>query len=321
MLAAIKIGLLLAVCLLLFCSILINRKTTVIITVKNMKSKKEPLVLLEELELDDPLFMGDITLNDLTYIHIPKTGGTTIEELSKKLTHKMGRFNPTFRNKVGLKRNLKGLTVKEKKQTIRCSHWHVPLWRKIEEAENHKVEPWARDWLKRKRFAVVRDPVSKLISDYNWQIASHWGRRLLMAHSSFITSTSKIKPFCNTKLMNEIIYNTIRFATTKVINYIDCHYIPQVDYLVDKNGRQQVDYIIKIEDLDHYLIMLFNQAGAGITKSDIKALNRGDQKNAKCTATADQLSDKTLKLIRETYHDDFTRLDYPLPVLKGEKDV
>ena len=76
----------------------------------------------------------------LLFIHIPKTGGTYIEETLKKNGYNVGLYN-----KINISKN-------------NCSHWHTPP--KYNKNINFK------DYI---TFTVVRNPYTRFLSEYNWE--------------------------------------------------------------------------------------------------------------------------------------------------------
>lgn len=77
----------------------------------------------------------------LLFIHIPKTGGTFVEDEFKKYNYNVGRHDPN--------KNLRTNST--------CSFWHTPL------KSNKKIN--FKDYI---TFTVVRDPYDRIISEYNW---------------------------------------------------------------------------------------------------------------------------------------------------------
>lgn len=75
---------------------------------------------------------------ELRFIHIPRTGGTAIEEAGLKINRRWGKYDPAFR--LGW--------VNSK---IRCNYWHYP------------------QSIAGPLFAVVRNPYERLISEFRYQ--------------------------------------------------------------------------------------------------------------------------------------------------------
>ena len=78
---------------------------------------------------------------ELLYIHIPKTGGTSIEDSLKKHDIEVGRFKSSMEN-VELINNVK------------CEYWHIP-------PKNMKIS--FNDY---NVFTVIRNPYQRFISEY-----------------------------------------------------------------------------------------------------------------------------------------------------------
>jgi len=107
----------------------------------------------------------------LLFIHIPKTGGTFVEDEFKKYNYNVGRYDPN-----------KNLRTKST-----CSFWHTPL-------KNNKNINF-NDYI---TFTVVRDPYDRIISEYNWKGFSH--------NNYGLTKDSEINDFVSKLNTNDIIY-------------------------------------------------------------------------------------------------------------------
>ena len=78
------------------------------------------------------------------FIHIPKTGGTSIENIAKKYNIEWGRFY-NFKNILKHK-----ITIPE------CSNWHLPIRYYKDSIKNNFL------------FTVVRNPYERVISQYKY---------------------------------------------------------------------------------------------------------------------------------------------------------
>ena len=85
---------------------------------------------------DDPL----AHVASLRFLHIPKTGGTTVETLGKELGLRWGMYDDRFRSKSA---------------EHRCSAWHVP------QRPSRKGGPQDRT------FCVLRHPAERLVSQFH----------------------------------------------------------------------------------------------------------------------------------------------------------
>jgi hypothetical protein len=117
-----------------------------IIKIKNDNSSFKD-TLIEEVRKSQLNFtkedLSKKTKNDVKFIHITKTAGTTIENIGNKNNYKWGRFDADYLGKF--KRN--------KFET--CSIWHVPL-------KYFEINPYEENIL----FTIVRNPYERCISEY-----------------------------------------------------------------------------------------------------------------------------------------------------------
>jgi hypothetical protein len=98
-------------------------------------------------------FKHDFTENyepkDLFYLHIPKTGGTLIE-------------NMFFHHKIGAFTEPRKWDLLEVDSKIIQSKWHIPP-RHINNLDFRKVIP----------FTSIREPIDRIISEYTWEPESN----------------------------------------------------------------------------------------------------------------------------------------------------
>ena len=85
---------------------------------------------------DDPL----AHVASLRFLHIPKTGGTTVETLGKELGLRWGMYDDRFRSKSA---------------EHRCSAWHVPQ------------RPAKKGGAHDRTFCVLRHPAERLVSQFH----------------------------------------------------------------------------------------------------------------------------------------------------------
>tara|TARA_Y100000992_G_C21272879_1_gene497932 strand:+ start:425 stop:1108 length:684 start_codon:yes stop_codon:yes gene_type:complete len=110
----------------------------------------------------------------LLFIHIPKTGGTYVEEVFNKHNYKIGRFD-----------NNKHLEEKNK-----CNFWHTPVkYNKNINFKDYRV------------FTVVRNPYDRIISEYNWGSFGEYYKKLN------VSKNTEINQFISKLNTNEKIYD------------------------------------------------------------------------------------------------------------------
>lgn len=187
--------------------------------------------------------------NRLYYIHIPKTGGTFVENFLRQSNVLIGRFENEMINS--------SVANPDFSFTPDCSHYHVPP--KFYSIDFSTVTP----------FTIIRHPVARLVSDYNW--TKRYGK------------------------ISQDINEFVKQNLTKGNTTSDCHFLPQVDYIVDKNGKECQTFL-RFENLDHDLRWLCRT-------QNIKVHNKKVFKN-KTNSKRGELSEESKQHILRFYHDD-----------------
>ncbi len=100
------------------------------------------LILLINIFFTNKRLLTESVNNDLVFMHIPKTGGTTIEDIGKKNNYNFGKFDERLR----------------KLSTQTCNFWHEPPDKL--KTNIYKNNP---------SFTIVRNPYDRIISEYNYQ--------------------------------------------------------------------------------------------------------------------------------------------------------
>ena len=187
-------------------------------------------------------------IRKLLFMHIPKTAGSYIEEVCKDAGIFLGKYDNR------LKLNL------QKK----CNFWHLPP--KYNKNINFK---------KFITFAVLRDPIDRLISEYNYQKGKN---KMKFSLNEYVDSLVKL---------NQYEY--------------DCHLLPQSEFLTDYYGNE-VQNIIRFDYLKQDLKYFFDKYGYTITIPNEK-MNESNK-----TVSRDDLSIESELKIREYYKNDYVKL-------------
>jgi len=184
-------------------------------------------------------------MNDLKFIHVTKCAGTSIEDIGIKHNLLWGRFDKEYSNTNG--------------------GWHN-LFTTVDPAIIDKY-----DW-----FMVVRNPYTRIESEYNWQ--SH--------------------PVHTTSQMNQYIIEQIN-NRGKPHTYN--HYVEQHLYL---HPSRHI-HILKFENIDYE----FNALMDRYNKSHIR-LDLVNNRSAFKTYTVKDFSRELIDLINTVYHKDFELFHY-----------
>ena len=203
----------------------------------------------------------------LSFIHIPKTAGTTIEELGSRQGILWGRYH--LENDVAL-------TQSKTKDVY--YNWHVPP-RFCGQHNPYKNSA---------TFCVVRDPVSRIVSEYKWFHAD---------------DHSKDNPTdMNTWLDNMLTENNV-YVTGGIDGHghKHGHLFPQHFYVYNTSGKKTCDHVLLMDDLTHQFNRLMKQYGIDTVRmTDDTRYNDSD-----FTVSESDIDPSNLSKIRELYKEDF----------------
>ena len=165
----------------------------------------------------------------IIFVHIPKTGGGTIEKtLGIYGKDNKGSLSPDHSILYGRYKNkfLQHLTINE-----------------IKELNKKEFESY-------KKISFVRNPYDKIISEYLWRIQVY-GKRKLEFKEYII---EEVVPRKNN--INKFVKNF--YKDESFVPFLDAHYINQVDYLF-LNKKLAVDEIGKFENFEDDFTRIFNK--------------------------------------------------------------
>lgn len=168
---------------------------------------------------------------DVVFVHIPKTGGTSVEGMLAKVEG-IPQWKPVKDNRLA-----KYLFGPGPVHSLQHSTWS-------------EISEWAtsRDisLAKSRVFAVVRDPWKRIVSEINFQ----------MTHSPLFPGTPTAKsmakgPYTTYRAyVNQVVLAKLK-ALESNLHLDDCHWRPQTDFLKGSDGN--IDPTISIFPLDHAL--------------------------------------------------------------------
>tara|TARA_Y100000992_G_C21272515_1_gene497765 strand:+ start:2211 stop:2912 length:702 start_codon:yes stop_codon:yes gene_type:complete len=165
----------------------------------------------------------------IIFIHIPKTGGGTIEK-------SLGIFGED--NNGSHKLNYEILYGKENNRFLQ----HLTLL-EINKIKDKEINNY-------KKISFVRNPYDKILSEYQWRIQIYGKKKIDFKKYLF----EEVIPRKNGK--NEFIKNF--YKDESLIPFMDSHYLDQYKFLIDDKGKFGTDFIGKFENLEEDFYKIFN---------------------------------------------------------------
>jgi len=222
-------------------------------------------------------------ISDYTYIHIPKTAGTSIE-----------KFGLTINIKWGAKNNL--LYKKYFTHFTHSNWWHIPMYYYHPEVMK-----------KIKIFTTVRNPYSRIISEINYFIKNgkiEYSIKNCNDRLHEILSNIYISDKNNNKILNK------EFLSKFTINDA-WHCVPMYHYVCERNNNKICKNvkILKVENLNNDMNNFLKKFNI---KNKFDSIENTSTKNFKY----DQISSDNLKLINKIYKNDFKLFGYNMMNLK-----
>lgn len=230
---------------------------------------------------------------ELEFIHITKTGGTSIENVAKSQGilwgfHKRNQLSESFKETSLI-------------STCNSAEWHWPR-------DFFNEDPYltctttSKNNCKKKFFTVVRHPLTRILSEYHWEVEyysklSTKQTKQMKDAQQFHQIITKLGDPSSPTTLN--IYLKIKLNSTDIL----CsHYRPQIDYLNSK-----MDHIIKFENLESEFNSLMVNYNLPIRLTN---KTKDQQTKLQFKHTTQDLWKETKALIYDFYKDDFLLLNY-----------
>ena len=208
------------------------------------------------------------------YISIHKTASSTVRELLDPYSD---------------------MTSCGDKQTI-CYH-HIPAKKmKYYFDERERAEEGSANWNEFFKFTTVRNPWDRKLSTFSYlkRKAQEFKKvDLGLDPSWFVEKTLRIDEECD----NFKDYLKKYCKPNKKRNR-------QVDWVLDKNGNNMLDYVVKVENLKHGLKYAFKQIG--LPEPNLVHANKSEHRPYTETYDEQWMIDK----VAQRYKDDIKHFDY-----------
>jgi len=251
---------------------------------------------------------------DVVLVHIPKTGGTSIEQAAMKSQSKLlwglQYDKARFRKKRGglpLKNGVESLIPVCKGNFGKkcCSWWHVPP---------RYVNDWRPYYSALHRFCAVRDPYARVLSEYMFRHGKEIRKLPCEEHNK-----TELNGWLRARMQAQVDgANTLD----------DCHWYPQYQYIEPNLGTiglpaphaanpgnsyidagpdgRSCNKVLRMESLSADFATLMSELGhPEIKLSKQKSFSSGCK-------DLQMLEPETRELIKSTYRQDFLQFGYPM---------
>jgi len=225
----------------------------------------------------------------IEFVHIPKTGGSSIEKAAGKAGIPWGACH--FHHQLSKETNCPSppdfadLGLKpQHPHDARVNLWHVP-------PRHWSVNMFQDDHT----FTIVRNPYDLAVSIYHDKWIGYW---------SHARNTEEESPATLNNFLQE-------FYTNPPLSLFK---IQQSDYVYDDQGRKVIDHVIKLENIDEEFAALMDMYNLSDTIK-LPAGNEGKFNKAPMHGSnkklgVQDLSDDTLRVIERHYNRDFDFFNY-----------
>lgn len=213
----------------------------------------------------------------MMFMHIPKNAGTAVEEAGLKHGIRWGRNHPELSF-------LRPMATGEF-----CMRYHVPP---TYLTHRHLYE-------ESETFCITRHPHDRAVSEYTYLLSKDWAKGYLFLHD---------KPACTAEGLNHFLQMTLRRVQLGWKFHLDCHMLPQSEWIWDNVGKKWCDNVMKLEELPGAFDNLMEKRGSPSRLSKEKENSSG---NGACHGLAvKDLDDLSKEMIDNVYFEDFERLGY-----------
>ena len=279
---------------------------------------------------DTVLFTRDTHIDhinkNLQFIHIPKNGGTSVEQKAiEKLNISWALI--IYQDDPRLAEHLMEIVCHYYPDYCpEMAIWHVPI-QIIQKSLLKSSDLWNKQIYEQyfdtthnvDYFCFIRNPYTRIISEYGWSLFHEFTD---FRASNFLSAYNWTQKFgkaynetqCTAEALNYFLHIVLKQILNNEISkcYHNCHYLPQFEYIYDIDNNQQIcKYVFHLKTFRKsidYMFRLYN-----ITKLNhynIPIWNK--QRKLACTfmLSPDDLDQESLHLIHQVYAKDFELLPF-----------
>jgi hypothetical protein len=243
----------------------------------------------------------------LEFVHIPKTAGTSIESAAAlvNISWSVCHFSGS-RASMRISQNITNCpdtaeTRRKRPAPIhKTPHWHLPPYYFEGESSHYAIfgNPYANATL----FTVVRNPYERVVSEY-FYICEEISRFEPEANDMNIFLAEVLH-----RIEDFIPLNASLKIQPRAYYIVAGHFIPQYDFVYDKNHRRVVDHVLHFENLHNEFPALMDQYNLSDVVLAKKSVGRRARYNKRLGV--ENLTLSNLRLIEKIYQRDFEAFGY-----------
>ncbi len=256
------------------------------------------------------------------FTHIPKTAGTTIEEISYQAYLKTNKKNDNYLlgyshygKYISKEDNYHKKFLKKKYYDILFNisnkinwlpaFWHIPLsfWK------NNVIDQYKKKFI---IFTIIRNPYDRFISDFKYWIKFYNSKNNDPKVYGLINQIKKL--YNNDFSLTKKNLNTVSkklFNSYEYFYYLDCHLIPQYKYVYTVQNKKLikiVDHILRFENLSSDFIQFKKEYLNLIPNNDIN--KKYGIMTSNSSLDKNSLNEHSRNLIYKYYEKDFLIFNY-----------
>jgi len=240
----------------------------------------------------------------LQLIHIPKTGGTTLETVGKKHGMLWGKYRndwPGGRCPHGCEGTWQP-----------CSAWHVPPAAFTSKAIRADHDPYALPG-RNEKFTAVRNPYTRAISEH---LFANGRCSATALNDHVLTVLNKIKDAVaelerDPQKMTMQALQAAGRPTPYKQRSSDCHWLPQALYV----GTNNKETVLRTENLEGDFRTMVEAHGFTFNANDFAV--KQNVQHTKCALLVGDLNSTSRTMLQQVYANDFRRFGYSTELLNS----
>jgi hypothetical protein len=260
---------------------------------------------LQLLSSSFPIRELEVVHQELEFVHITKTGGSTIERVGCQHGYKWGSMH--YASYFGCADPDVSTWEKKKYDYTNISPWHTPP-KILEKLVTDQENPFKGS----KLFTVVRNPYTRFVSEFHCPHAGYKGPN--KADADVMNSWIQDMVLKLQKHRNRYIFRVKNSENPDEVELNIAphqkHFLNQVDYVYDDEGHKIIDYVVHYEEMEEEFNNLMAQHNLGVTMPKKDEMGTYGTKGPKLSFR--DLDDKSIMKINQWAGADFIALGYKI---------